>query len=292
MSLTPKRELREKKLAANQINGRKSRGAVTPEGKARAAQANLRHGFYSQANQEVLRALGEDPAEYRRMMGSLETDLAEAMHAQIVDRIGRTFWRMQRAERMQDGLALKRVRKGTEREEFIAAPQTLEVYKTYEALCALYRPINNPDPPPSRQDIDDLIGAFGPKPPDEIKKAFPLYRAYWEAAWKAPIPDEEGEPNPNPSPAELERDAARKKLEAALDPVTEQYAKPQDILMKRLEQVRSPENIAALMAPMEENAMLMQRMEDSSLRQLWRLTNILLKLRKGALNLSDVGQEE
>jgi hypothetical protein len=198
------------------------------------------------------------------MMKALETDLPEAMEAQIVGRIGRTFWRMQRAERMQDGLALKRVRKGTEMEEFIATPQTLEVYQTYEALCALYRPINNPDPPPSRQDIEDLIGAFGAKPPDEIKKAFPLYRAYWEAAWKAPMPaGEEGESSPTPSPAELERDAARKKFEAALDPVTEKYARIQDIVMKKFEQVRSPENIAALMAPKEENAMLMQRMEDS-----------------------------
>ena len=62
--------------------------------------------------------------------------------------------------------------------------------------------------------------------------------------------------------------------------------------MKQFDQVRSPENIAALMAPKEENAMLMQRMEDSSLRQLWRLTNILLKLRKGALNPTGMDQEE
>jgi len=292
MCLTPKREVTEKKLAANQMNGRKSRGAVTPEGKARAAKANLRHGFYSQADPEVLRALGEDPAQYRRMMKSLETDLPEAMEAQIVGRIGRTFWRMQRAERMQEGLALKRVRKGTQMEEFMATPRTLENNQTYEALCALYRPINNPDPPPSRQDIEDLIHAFGAKPPDEIKKAFPLYRAYWEAAWKAPIPNEDGEPNPNPSPAELERDAAREKFEAALDPVTDKYARMQDMLMKQFEQVRSPENIAALMAPKDENALLMQRMEDSSLRQLWRLTDILLKLRKGALHPTDMDQEE
>ena len=62
--------------------------------------------------------------------------------------------------------------------------------------------------------------------------------------------------------------------------------------MKKFDQVRSPENIAALMAPKEENAMLMQRMEDSSLRQLWRLTNILLKLRKGALNPTEMDPEE
>jgi len=62
--------------------------------------------------------------------------------------------------------------------------------------------------------------------------------------------------------------------------------------MKQLEQVRSPENIAALMAPKEENAMLMQRMEDSSLRQLCRLTNILVKVRKGALDLKDLDREK
>ena len=46
MSLTPKCKMTEKNLAANRIIGRKSRGAVMPEGKARAAKANLRYGFY------------------------------------------------------------------------------------------------------------------------------------------------------------------------------------------------------------------------------------------------------
>jgi len=45
---------------------------------------------------------------------------------------------------------------------------------------------------------------------------------------------------------------------------------------------------AALMAPKDESAVLMQRMEDSSLRQLWRLTNVLIRVRKGALTQKDV----
>ena len=46
-------------------------------------------------------------------------------------------------------------------------------------------------------------------------------------------------------------------------------------------------SLAALMAPQDENAMLMQRVEDSSLPQLWRLTNIPMKLKNGALTIMD-----
>src|ERR1019366_2208009 len=127
MSLTPKRKMTEERLAASRANGRKSHGAGTPKGKARVAQVNLRHGFYAKADQDVLRALGEAPAEYRRMMKSLETDVAQAMEEQVVGCIGRTFWRMKRAERIQNGLAVKRVRKETEIEEFMAAPQMLHI---------------------------------------------------------------------------------------------------------------------------------------------------------------------
>jgi hypothetical protein len=53
--------------------------------------------------------------------------------------------------------------------------------------------------------------------------------------------------------------------------------------MGEFDKIRSPENIAALMAPRDENSLLMQRFEDSNLRQLWRLTNILAKVQNGAL---------
>jgi len=43
--------------------------------------------------------------------------------------------------------------------------------------------------------------------------------------------------------------------------------------------------------PNDESAMLMQRMEDSRLRQLWLGTNVLFKVRNGALIHKDVKNE-
>jgi hypothetical protein len=45
------------------------------------------------------------------------------------------------------------------------------------------------------------------------------------------------------------------------------------------------------MAPNTEKELLMQRMKHSSLRPLWRLTNVLFKVRNGALAHRDVKNE-
>ncbi len=290
MALTPKRKMTEKNLAAHRRNGRKSRGAVTPEGKRRVARANLRHGFYAHQAPEVLTALGEDPAEYDRLVKSLEDNLAEGMERELVRRIIRTFWIMQRAERMQDGLARKRVQSGLLVEDVMLAPRLVKNEEIYERLCGLGRVLNGPHPFPSAAEIHAFENGFGADPPAEIQKLFPLLRTYGGLVAKAAgeASDNGGqEATPSSDPRQeaalKELTAALKELTAVLEKAAIPYAQARERLWTESDSIHTPENIAALMAPKDDKSLLMQRMEDSNLRRLWRLTNMLVKVRNGAL---------
>jgi hypothetical protein len=50
--------------------------------------------------------------------------------------------------------------------------------------------------------------------------------------------------------------------------------------------------LAALAAPQDEDGLLMQRMKDSNLHRVWRLTDMLSKLRNGAPTPRDVKNED
>ncbi|MGA3168724.1 MAG: hypothetical protein ABSF14_21700, partial [Terriglobia bacterium] len=116
MSLIQKHKMTEKNLASNRANGRRTGGAVTPAGKARAAAANLRHGYYSKSAEVALAALGEDAAEFKRRLESLLATWqpAKALEMGLVMRMARALWRMERFDRIQESLAVKHLERALE----------------------------------------------------------------------------------------------------------------------------------------------------------------------------------
>ena len=292
MSLVHKPEMTEENLAAHRANGSQSQGAVTPEGKARVAAVNLRHGFYCKAPNQALTALGEDPQEYADLMNSLENNLAEGLESELVQRIGRALWRMKRAERMQDGLALKRIQGAKQIQEFTGLSQLTRAADNldrYETLAAALARRDGP----TGAEIRTFVKSFGDNPEADMQEFFVVLQSLGKPAAEEPGPAAEslGAGPGKPEAEERERKAARRKARAQLNEMMESYRRACVQLSEQVENMQSPESLAAMMAPQDEKALLMQRMEDSSLRQLWRLTNVLFKVRNGALIHKDVKNE-
>lgn len=109
MSLVKSPRLTEKKVAANERNRKLSRGPVTAAGRERIRAAHLRHGFYAQAEEVALRALGEEPARFKELLERLwaKWDPTDALQEELVARLARAVWRAKRADRMQEGYALR-----------------------------------------------------------------------------------------------------------------------------------------------------------------------------------------
>ena len=187
MSLVHKPEMTEENLAAHRANGQKTQGPVTPEGKARSAASNLRHGFYCQQSNQALAALGEDPQEYGELMNSLERDLAEGLESELVQRIGRALWRMRRAERMQDGLATKRIRGAMEIQEFTGNCQRIRAHENLERYETLATALACRDGP-TRAEIRTFVKSFPDDADAEMQEFFVLLRSLEKPAAEEPGP--------------------------------------------------------------------------------------------------------
>ena len=270
MSLIHQQEMTEENLAAHRANGQKTQGAVTPEGKANSAAANLRHGFYCQAPNRALTALGEDPEEYAGLMNSLESNLVEGLEAELKQRIGHAFWRMRRAERMQDGLALKRIKTAQEIQETATRPQRLRAHENLERYEEMATALRRRGKGPTPAEIQAFVRHLDDDPSEEMQEFFVLLKSLNKL--------EEGP----------ERKAALRQARAQLRELEERYRRICVKFAEQLDEMQSPEDLAALTAPQDEKSLLMQRMEDSSLRQLWRLTNMLFRVRTGGLPPRDV----
>jgi hypothetical protein len=98
-----------KRIAANKTNGKLSRGPATPQGLERVRAANIRHGYYSQAENVALTCLGEDPAELEKLRHDLhdERESPHALRKELADHLVQVVWHWKRAGRQREGLALR-----------------------------------------------------------------------------------------------------------------------------------------------------------------------------------------
>lgn len=89
---------------ASQRNGARSRGPVSPAGKARASRNALRNGLTAAVH---LVTLDEDPAALEALRAELvaEFEPASASEALLVERLALAFWKLARSDRLEARLA-------------------------------------------------------------------------------------------------------------------------------------------------------------------------------------------
>ena len=265
MSLVKKPEMTEENLAAHRANGAHSHGAVTPEGQARVAAANLRHGLYARGRNGALTALGEDPEDYAGLMNSLENNLLEGLEGELKERIGDTLWRMKRAALVQDGLALKRIKAAQEAQEMMTLPQRARSHENLIRLEDLASALRRRGNGPTAEEIHDFVKCFDDDPTEEMREFFTLLKSLNKLA--------EGP----------ERKAALRQARAQLSELDESYRRLCRSVAEHFNEMQSPANLAALTAAEDEQSVGLRRAEDSSLRRLWRLMNMLFRVREEAL---------
>jgi cell division protein FtsB len=257
---------------APEVNAQKAPEPSAAEPQANSAAADFRKGICTETQVELLMALGEEPQDYRRMMESLLEDLEPraGLESQLVEQMGETFWRMRRVQRMRDGLALKSIENWLGVETMTAGKQAAQVVELLEPFEQLEQALSPRGEGPTAAEIDEFVRAHKGEASERMREFLVLLESL-----KAPMEKRQ---------RRYVRRKARNQLVALMDPLEKlawRYS-------RRYEKVNSPESLAAMMATDDPRGVLLQKMEDSHLRRLWRLTNTLAKVRQGALHKKDV----
>ena len=255
------------------VNAPSAPGATTPEAEVSPIVAEFRKKFFTDSRYGLLAALGEEPNDYQRMMESLLVDLdpRPGLETHLVEQMGETFWRMERAQRMRDGLGLKSIQRKVQGEEMVATLEASKAFEILEPFERLKQALARRGHGPTAEEIDEFVKTRKDDSSEAMQEFITLLKSL----------DEPRE--------EAERKAARREARKRLSRLMEAYENLAWKFSRKSEKVKSAENLAALMAP-EDNkqSAYLQRLEDSYLRRMWRLINAFGKVREGILQKKDV----
>jgi hypothetical protein len=281
-----KRKSTPKSRAANRLNGRGSHGPAAPKGKARLAVSRLVHSYCSKSGDQALEAQGEKPADFNARLDSLldAYQPANALEVGLVVQMARAMWRMNRFHRIAESMAVKHLERAQQRKILGQAIMTMPLIQKMERLEALFA-----------QTCCDESLYVGPEavrlfeacradlPAEKAPEVLRLLARLREPGTRLelgplgcllegdePLPAAEGE----------ERHAAWRELAGAL--ADEIQPLKDRICGENQDEAQAQFDRDQCLAGVQPEATLMNRGEESSLRQLWRTTNLLLRVQKTA----------
>ena len=345
MSLIKKHQMTEKQLAANRRNQKLCNGPATDEGRERIRAAHLRHGFYAQAEEVALRALGEDPADFQELLEALweEWSPASGLQEGMVIRPARATWLMNRADRMQEGYAVRQAQDVNSGRQDRLHARMMRLKMTADSLRLLVRSVASPHYVTTPDDLEKMKNLYeegvmkemgeialalfyrlqapgtdegGLDPLEKARRmvaqAKEIFGIGMSAAFAPPAnvtsdssqseeTEEDGgapeeakdEQYPSITAAEWEvRERPRQLLENILTRQVEICEAQRKALLKESLEGPSPYERAAEIAPTHPNARLMRRMQDSNFREVRRVTNLLLKIKRYERKMEALEQHE
>ena len=233
-----------------------------------SAVESLRSGLFTEGQMDLMMTLGEAPRDFQELMESLLKDLEPrpGIERHLVDQIGQSFWRLRRAQRMQDGMAARQLSFRLDLERARAVQKASATFERVAPFQQLEKALGRRVVGPTAEEIDSFIKSRIDKSSDAMVEFIHLLKSL-----RKPM-------------EEKERKAVLRKARVRLRGLMESYENAAWRVGRQMEKVDSPENLAALMAPNDPSALLAQKLEDSSLRRIWRLTNAFQKVRTGALH--------
>ncbi len=341
MSLIKKHEVTEKQLAANRENQKLCNVPVTDERRERIRAALLCFGFNAQAEEMAMRALGEDPAHFQKLLERLweEWNPVGSLQEGLVIRLARVMWLANRSDRSQEGAALRRAQSADRGRDNRLHARMMRLKMTVQTLRSLARSVAVWHYVTTVEDLDvmkklhqqgvagemgeialDLFSQLrepnadldGVSEEEQYRGAVNSFRSIFgleeinepvkmltpKGEYIVIRPEGYEEPDASPDGEEGEesnqddrypkiteedwiaRERARKLLRNILSRQAEACEAERKVLLKESLAGPSPYEFAAEIAPSHADALLMRRTQDANMREVRRLINLLLKIKR------------